>query len=156
MFVALPFLSTCESGVGRSCLVHVFISTSEISYMFIEQMMAEYENLSEWTPQKLTACFTIPTHLFLTGLFFNWKENYQDSGVNWRRGQVFYKVLPEWEVINLGVQHFAKMIHCTNAVTQFQWCFWTLKFQKKPSYIVGGNLNWCNHYGEQCRGSLKN
>ena len=45
MFVALPFLSTCESGVGRSCLVHVFISTSEISYMFIEQMMAEYENL---------------------------------------------------------------------------------------------------------------
>ena len=24
------------------------------------------------------------------------------------------------------------------------------------SYIVDGNVNWCNHYGEQCGVSLKN
>ena len=24
------------------------------------------------------------------------------------------------------------------------------------SYTVGGNVNWCSHYGEQYEGSLKN
>ena len=29
--------------------------------------------------------------------------------------------------------------------------------KKEPSYIVGGNVNWCSHYGEQYGGgSLKN
>ena len=27
--------------------------------------------------------------------------------------------------------------------------------KKKPSYTVGGNVNWCSHYGEQYGGSLK-
>ena len=27
--------------------------------------------------------------------------------------------------------------------------------KKGPSYTVGGNVNWCNHYGEQCGGFLK-
>ena len=27
---------------------------------------------------------------------------------------------------------------------------------KKPQYTVGGNENWCSHYGKQYRGSLKN
>ena len=22
--------------------------------------------------------------------------------------------------------------------------------RKEPSYTVGGNVNWCSHYGEQC------
>ena len=26
----------------------------------------------------------------------------------------------------------------------------------EPSYTVGGNANWCSHYGEQCGGSSKN
>ena len=28
--------------------------------------------------------------------------------------------------------------------------------KKEPSYIVGGNVNWCNHYEKQCGGSSKN
>ena len=28
--------------------------------------------------------------------------------------------------------------------------------KKEPSYTVGGNVNWCSHYGEQYGGSLKN
>ena len=28
--------------------------------------------------------------------------------------------------------------------------------KKEPSYTVGGNVNWSNHYEEQHRGSLKN
>ena len=28
--------------------------------------------------------------------------------------------------------------------------------KKEPSYTVGGNINWCSHYGEQYGGSLKN
>ena len=28
--------------------------------------------------------------------------------------------------------------------------------KNKPSYTVGGNVNWYNHYGEQYGGSLKN
>ena len=28
--------------------------------------------------------------------------------------------------------------------------------KRELSYIVGGNVNWYNHYGEQYRGSLKN
>ena len=28
--------------------------------------------------------------------------------------------------------------------------------RRRPSYIVGGNVNWYNHYGEQYGGSLKN
>ena len=28
--------------------------------------------------------------------------------------------------------------------------------KREPSYTVGGNVNWYNHYGEQYRGSLKN
>ena len=28
--------------------------------------------------------------------------------------------------------------------------------ERKPSYTVGGNVNWCSHYGKQCRGSSKN
>lgn len=28
--------------------------------------------------------------------------------------------------------------------------------KRKPSYTVGGNINWCNHYGEQNRDSFKN
>ena len=28
--------------------------------------------------------------------------------------------------------------------------------KREPSYTVGGNVNWCSHYGEQYRGSLKN
>ena len=26
----------------------------------------------------------------------------------------------------------------------------------EPSYTVGGNVNWCSHYGEQYEGSSKN
>ena len=28
--------------------------------------------------------------------------------------------------------------------------------KREPSYTVGGNVNWYNHYGEQYGGSLKN
>ena len=28
--------------------------------------------------------------------------------------------------------------------------------KREPFYIVGGNVNWCGHYGEQYGGSLKN
>ena len=28
--------------------------------------------------------------------------------------------------------------------------------KREPSYTVGGNINWCSHYGEQYGGSLKN
>ena len=28
--------------------------------------------------------------------------------------------------------------------------------KREASYIVGGNVNWCSHYGEQYRNSLKN
>ena len=28
--------------------------------------------------------------------------------------------------------------------------------KREPSFTVGGNVNWCSHYGEQYRGSLKN
>ena len=27
--------------------------------------------------------------------------------------------------------------------------------KKEPSYTVGGNVNWCSHYGEQYGNSLK-
>ena len=27
--------------------------------------------------------------------------------------------------------------------------------KKEPSHTVGGNVNWCSHYGEQCGNSLK-
>ena len=27
--------------------------------------------------------------------------------------------------------------------------------KRKPSYTVGGNVNWCSHYGKQCRRILK-
>jgi len=27
--------------------------------------------------------------------------------------------------------------------------------KKEPSYTVGGNINWCSHYGEHDGGSLK-
>ena len=27
---------------------------------------------------------------------------------------------------------------------------------RNPSYIIGGNVNWHSHYGEQCGDSLKN
>ena len=28
--------------------------------------------------------------------------------------------------------------------------------KKEPSYTVGGNVNWCSHYGEQYGPSFKN
>ena len=28
--------------------------------------------------------------------------------------------------------------------------------KREPSYTVGGNVSWCNHYAEQYGGSLKN
>jgi len=28
--------------------------------------------------------------------------------------------------------------------------------KSESSYLVDGNVNWCSHYGEQYRGSLKN
>ena len=28
--------------------------------------------------------------------------------------------------------------------------------EMKPSYTVGGNVNWCNHYGKQCGGTSEN
>ena len=28
--------------------------------------------------------------------------------------------------------------------------------KKEPSYIIGGNVSWCNHCGKQYGGSLKN
>ena len=27
--------------------------------------------------------------------------------------------------------------------------------KREPSYTVGGNVNWCSHYGEQCGGASK-
>ena len=27
--------------------------------------------------------------------------------------------------------------------------------KRGPSYTVGGNVNWCSHYGQQYEGSLK-
>ena len=32
---------------------------------------------------------------------------------------------------------------------------WSME-KREPSYTVGGNANWYNHYGEQCGDSLKN
>ena len=28
--------------------------------------------------------------------------------------------------------------------------------KREPSYTVGGNVNWCSHYGKQYEGSSKN
>ena len=28
--------------------------------------------------------------------------------------------------------------------------------KREPSHTVGGNVNWCGHYGKQSGGSLKN
>ena len=28
--------------------------------------------------------------------------------------------------------------------------------KREPSYTAGGNVNWCDHYGEQCGDSLRN
>ena len=28
--------------------------------------------------------------------------------------------------------------------------------KREPSYTVGGNVNWCSHYGQQYGGSLRN
>ena len=28
--------------------------------------------------------------------------------------------------------------------------------KREPSFTVGGNVNWCSHYGEQYGGSFKN
>jgi len=28
--------------------------------------------------------------------------------------------------------------------------------KREPSYIVGGNVNWCSHYGKQYGGSSEN
>ena len=28
--------------------------------------------------------------------------------------------------------------------------------KREPSYTVGGNVNWCSHYGEQYGGSFEN
>ena len=28
--------------------------------------------------------------------------------------------------------------------------------KREPSYTVGGNVNWCSHYGKKSGGSLKN
>ena len=28
--------------------------------------------------------------------------------------------------------------------------------KREPSYTIGGNVNWCSHYGKQYGGSLKN
>ena len=28
--------------------------------------------------------------------------------------------------------------------------------KREDSYTIGGNVNWCNHYGEQYGGFLKN
>ena len=33
--------------------------------------------------------------------------------------------------------------------------FWRGCEKREPSYTIGGNVNWCSHYGEQYRGSLK-
>ena len=27
--------------------------------------------------------------------------------------------------------------------------------KREPSYSIGGNVNWCSHYGEQYRGDSK-
>ena len=32
---------------------------------------------------------------------------------------------------------------------------WRGRGEKGPSYTVGGNVNWCSHYGEQCGWFLK-
>jgi len=34
--------------------------------------------------------------------------------------------------------------------------FWEGVEKSKPSCTVGGNVNWCNHYGKQHGGSSKN
>ena len=33
---------------------------------------------------------------------------------------------------------------------------WKGRGERELSYIIGGNVNWCSHYGEQHGGSLKN
>ena len=33
---------------------------------------------------------------------------------------------------------------------------WRGYVEREPSYIVGGNVNWCIHYGEQYEDYLKN
>ncbi len=34
--------------------------------------------------------------------------------------------------------------------------YWRGCGEREPSYTVGGNVNWYNHYGEQYGGNLKN
>ena len=34
--------------------------------------------------------------------------------------------------------------------------YWRDAEKREPSYTVGGNVNWYNHYGEQYGGSSKN
>ena len=42
--------------------------------------------------------------------------------------------------------------YCVSCTTGRCFTLWTIR---EDPYPDGGNVNWCSHYGEQCRSSLK-
>ena len=60
-----------------------------------------------------------------------------------------FKSKPQWGIISCWSEWLpSKSLQTINAGESME--------KRKPSYTVGWNANWYNHYGEQCGDSLKN
>ena len=68
------------------------------------------------------------------------KQSWQEKNANQN-----YNGVPPYTAQN---SHHCKNLQITNARESVE--------KKEPSYIVGRNVNWYSHYGEQYEGSLKN
>ena len=90
-----------------------------------------------WLPEQQTLVAS-------TRLLPRWAQNcllVRNMHVFWIKTAVRYHLIPVRTAIIL------KNLQITNAREGVE--------KRKPSYTVGGNVNWCSHYGEEYRGSSK-
>ena len=71
----------------------------------------------------------------------------------WKDTQHYYllekcKSKPQWDITSHQSEWLSSKSLQINAGEGVE--------KRKPFYTVGGNVNWCSHYGEQYAGFLKN
>ena len=81
-----------------------------------------------------------------------------DTKLNDIKYAIFYDKVDAMKVITLKINHFNEISPHTSQSGSHQKIHnkcWR-RCREKRTLIVGRNVNWYSHYGEQCEGSLKN
>ena len=177
-FFKIYFIYLFLAALGLCCCVRAFSSCGERGLLFVavrglliagSSLVAEHGlqvcRLSLVVAHGLQQLWLAGSRaqaqqLWCTGLVALWHV-----GSSRTRAQTIVPCIGRWILNQCTMREAPKDFILWNILSYTSWkYYWLLIYafkiiphqKREPSYTVGGNVNWCSHYGEQYGGSSKN